>query len=216
MVSMLVKVQTGVEQIDAESYWRQADEIFAHGPISTTGVTHPEAFIRARALKLWANRDPSANVAIEQMLETGRDIKHLDLLGQELVSGWTRRVIDRLLARKWFQAPLVLAHARLFFEDYTPPAVLDPDAVWATEIRSQAALHDYFCFVLLDFVSADRDLDEPSLAAALGLAEELGFKPRFLELARQELKLRKSPLEKVDERKEEILQEADLAAAVES
>ncbi len=47
VVSMLVKVQTGVGDVNAESYLRQADEVFSHGPTSTRGLTHPEAFIRA-------------------------------------------------------------------------------------------------------------------------------------------------------------------------
>jgi hypothetical protein len=64
--------------------------------------------------------------------------------------------------------------------------------------------------------SPDRDLDEPSLAAAIAVAEQLGVKERFLELARQELRLRKNQLEKVDDRKAAILQEADQSAAAAS
>lgn len=43
VVSMLLKVHTGVQDIDPDSYLRQADEIFARGPAGTEGVTHPEA-----------------------------------------------------------------------------------------------------------------------------------------------------------------------------
>jgi hypothetical protein len=64
---MLVKVQTGVQDVSPDSYLRQADEIFARGPAKTEGLTHPEAFIRARAVKLWAENDPEANTQIARM-----------------------------------------------------------------------------------------------------------------------------------------------------
>jgi hypothetical protein len=214
VVSMLVKVQTGVQEISPDSYLRQADEIFARGPAKTEGITHPEAFIRARAIKLWAEQDPEATKAIAQMIEAGTDLQELDLLGQEAVAGWTRRVIDLLLSHKWFQSDPVLAHARLYFDDYSPPSDALTDLQLARDVRLESkSARDYFCYVLLDFVSADRDLDEPSLAAALQVAEELSIKDRFIELARQELRLRKNQIEKVDDKKAAILQEADKSAA---
>jgi hypothetical protein len=148
------------------------------------------------------------------MIETGTDLQELDLLAQETVAGWTRRVIDLLLSHQWFQTDPVLGHARLYFDDYSPPANALTDAQLAGDVRLESkSARDYFCYVLLDFVSADRDLDEPSIAAALQVAEELNIKDRFIELARQELRLRKNQLEKVDDKKAAILQEADKSAA---
>ena len=214
VVSTLVKVQTGVQDINPDSYLRQADEIFARGKAKTEGITHPEAFIRARAIKLWADNDPQATTAIAAMIESGTDLQELDLLAQEAVSGWTRRVIDLLLAHKWFQSDPVLGHARLYFDDYLPPSDAVSDPQLATDVRLESkSARDYFCYVLLDFVSADRDLDEPSLAAALQIADDLSIKDRFIELARQELRLRKNQIEKVDDKKAAILQEADKSAA---
>jgi len=214
VVSMLVKVQTGVQEINPDSYLRQADEIFARGPAKTEGITHPEAFIRARAIKLWADNDPQATTAIAEMIESRTDLQELDLLGQETVAGWTRRVIDLLLSHKWFQTDPVIAHARLYFDDYAPPsdALADPNLAREMRLESKSA-RDYFCYLLLDFVSADRELDEPSLAAVLQVAEDLSIKGRFIELARQELRLRKNQIEKVDDKKAAILLEADKSAA---
>ena len=53
VISVLVKVETGLSQVNPESYLQQADEIFAQGPVETAGVSHPETFLRARALDLW-------------------------------------------------------------------------------------------------------------------------------------------------------------------
>src|SRR5262249_11525185 len=134
VVSMLVKVHTGVQEIDPDSYLRQADEIFARGNAKTEGITHPEAFIRARAIKLWADKDPKAT-AIAEMIEAGADLQALDLLGQESVAGWTRRVIDLLLSHKWFQTDPVIAHARLYFDDYSPPTDALTDSQLAHDMR---------------------------------------------------------------------------------
>ncbi len=214
VVSLLVKIHTGVKDIEPESYLRQAVEIFSRGPAKTEGITHPEIFIRARAIKLWSENDPQCNNTIADMIESGADLQALDLLGQKVVANWTRRVIDLLLSHKWFQSDPVLAHARLYFDDYSPPSDSLTDLQLPTDMHLQeTSIRNYFCYVLLDFVTADRDLDDPPLAAALQVAEIIGIKPRFCGLACQELRLRKNQLGKVDERKLAILQEADKSAA---
>jgi hypothetical protein len=50
VVAGLVILQTGLSQVSAASYLKQAEEIFANGNVGTEGVSHPEAFIRTRAL----------------------------------------------------------------------------------------------------------------------------------------------------------------------
>jgi len=213
VVSMLVKVHTGIEDVSPASYLRQAEEIFEQAGIATTELTHPEAFIRARALKLWVDGRPDAVAAIERMIEGEPGLDELDLLAQERVAATTRALLDRLLWRPWFQTDAILAHARLFFDGYVPPAgplparaapSLDP----GNGGQPPASLYDYACFVLLDFATADRDLEEAPLAAALEAAEELGVKARFVELAQQELRLRKGQIEKIDARRERILADA--------
>ena len=64
-------------------------------------------------------------------------------------------------------------------------------------------MQDYYGYILLDFVTADRDLEELPLAAALVLAEKLGLKDRFTEIAKRELRLRKKQLETIDQDKED-------------
>jgi hypothetical protein len=213
VVSMLAKISTGVSEVSAEGYLRQADEIFAKEDASTAEISHPESFIRARAVKLFAEVGSAADGPVAQMIEGAPGLTELDLLSQQRVSEATRRLLDALLCRKWFQSDLTLAHARLYFEDYAPPEDLLEDRELANSVQAWSdSLRDYYCFVLLDFASADRDLDEAPLAATLSVAEQLGVKPRFMELARQELKLRKNQVEKIDEQKEALLAAADRAA----
>ncbi len=175
VVSMLVKVATGIQEVSPEGYLRQAEEIFAQGDAKADEQSHPEAFIRARAVKLWAERHADASLIIERMIEGTPKLDELDLLAQERVAARTRRLFDVLLSRKWFQTDPILAHARLFFDDYSAPTAAVSDSSLAQEFKEQPdSLSDYFCFILLDFATADRDLDEPPLAAALELAGTTG------------------------------------------
>ena len=209
VVSMLVKASTELEEVNAESYIRQAEEIFSKEATKASDLTHPEAFIRARAIKLWFDGDPQADATIEEMIEGRPALEDLDLLAQTKVSDLTRRLLDALLSRKWIQSDPVLAHAHLFFEDYAAPDSLQEDRSLAADIKTDdKPMQDYYCYVLLDFVSADRDLEELPLAAALELTEKLGLKGRFSEIARKELRLRKKQLEKIDKEKESLLAKA--------
>ena len=210
VISMLLKVETQLDDVSPESYLRQAEEVFGHAGAKTEGLSHPEAFIRARAVKLWADGDPDADRKTEEMLEGRPALDRLDLLAQRKVAGLTRRLLDVLLSRRWMQTEPVLAHARLFFEDYVPPEDLLADPALAEDLRTDdLPMQDYYGYILLDFVTADRDLEELPLAAALVLAEKLGLKDRFSEIARRELRLRKKQLETIDQDKEKLLAKAD-------
>ncbi len=209
VVSMLVKVHTALEDVSAESYIRQAEEVFKKQQPKSDQFTHPEAFIRARAVKLWADGDKDADAKIAAMIEGADAIDQLDLLGQRKVSGLTRRMLNVLLAPSWMQTELMLGHAKLFFDDYQALEGKPHDATLADDIKTDdQAMQDYYCYVLLDFVTTDRDLEELPLAAALVLGEQLGLKERFAEIARKELRLRKKQLEKIDSAKSEILSKA--------
>jgi hypothetical protein len=214
---MLVKVHTGVQDVNAESFLRQAEEILARGPAATKEITHPEAFIRARSIQLWSQSDPNVNEIICEMIEGRPGLDELDLVAQRQVAIGTRRLMDAFLCHQWFQTDLVLAHARLYFEDYAPPPATFRDAELLAHIRTVPdSLRDYWCYVLLDFATADRELDEVPLAKALELADQLGFKDRMSELARHELKLRKSQIDQIDKQRERILGAADRSMAGES
>ena len=214
VVSLLVKIHTGLTEVSPEAFMRQADEVFSRAQTKAEGLTHPEAYIRARALRLWSEQHPECDILIAGMIEGRPGLDEIDLLEQQRLSSFTRRLLDALLCRKWFQTDPVLAHLRLFFDNYQPPAETVMDAALPEQLRKEPeSVGDYYCYVLLDFSSIDGDLDEAPLAAALTLADGLQIKPRFLELARKELKLKKNQLDKIDRSREQILADADRTAA---
>jgi len=193
-ITALVKIETGTTDVTANSYLRQTNEIFAKGHPRTEGITHPETFIRARALQLWTENPQSAAREITQVIEGPTTLEDLDLLGQQRVSAITRRLIAHFLHPAWLQTEPQLAHARLFFDDFKPAT--HPDESLSRDIANLTAkLHDYYCYILLDFATADRELEEAPLAAALLLADELDLGERFRQLAMKELNLRKKQLD---------------------
>ncbi|HVA51364.1 MAG TPA: hypothetical protein VNH11_33795 [Pirellulales bacterium] len=219
-ISTLVKVSTELKEVSAESYLRQADEIFSHHDARTEGLTHPECYIRARALRLWLEQGDDATPAIAAMLEAPLALADLDLLGQKRVAHLTRRLVDQLLAPAWFQTERVLAHARSFFDDYGSPSEnvagnvlpsVTDESLAADIVTRDTALQDYYCYLLLDFATVDRDLEELPLAAALVLARRLSLADRFKDIVLKELKLTKKRFALLDNRAEELVADAESA-----
>lgn len=214
-VSSLVKTETGLRDISAESYLRQSEEIFSRGDAKTEGLTHPECFIRARALRLWQEDGADAEAEIRRMIEGPPSLVGLDLLGQVRIARLTRRLIDQLLTPAWMQTEVTLGHARLFFDDYVPPDASPADDSLADDLSTpDSQLQDYYCYVLLDFVTTDRELDEGPLAAAYLLVERLGLADRFHAVVLKELGIAKKQLEKIRRDAERIIAQSAEAAEV--
>lgn len=184
-VSMLVKVTTGLADASAEAYLRQADEIFSRETVRTEGLSHPETFIRARALRLWGERGDAAAAEVARMIEGPLDIHAMDLVGQQALHLLTRDFVSTLLSPEWMRSEANLAHARLFFEDIEP-ARPDP-AITATIRDADPATREYFCWILLDFACVDPSLEDKPMEAAAAVAEQFGEAKRFREMARREL-----------------------------
>ena len=196
-VSALVKIETGIAVASAESYLRQADEIFGKGQAQTEGMTHPETFVRARALRLWAEARERSAAELLSVIEGPVSLAELDLLGQQAIAALTRRLIAAVLRPAWLRTEPLLAHARLFFDDLEPSREAD-GGLAADLAKGDEKLLDYWCYVILDFAAADRDLEDAPLAAALLLSDELGLGERFRRIAARELGLKKKQLEALD------------------
>ena len=209
VVAGLVKIETGLSQVSAQSYLKQAAEVFAKGNQATEGLSHPEAFIRARALALWLEQPETAGALISSMIEGATVLKELDLLGQVRLAKATRRLLEYFLQPKWFQTPAVLGHAKLFFNEFKPATTRDPAAL--DELKfTDAKLGEYLCYVLLDFVTADPELDDVPLAAALELSRQLELDAQFEKLAAKELKLKVREVRKLKEEAAGMLAKAEV------
>lgn len=217
-ISALIKVQTGLVDAQAESYLRQSDEIFGGSEVKTEGITHPESFIRARALKLWAEGGTAAEPEISRMIEGPLDLGRLSLLGQERLTDLTRRILVRFLQAAWLRTEALLAHSRLFFPDLNPEEHGDLETAAIKEELAGAAdsVRSYLSYVLLDLATVDPRLEQAPLAAAVGLAEDLGIADAFLVKAGEELDLGKRVLTRLRRESAKIVAEAASAQGSES
>jgi hypothetical protein len=210
VVAGLVKIQTGLPQVSAAAYLKQAEEIFAKDSVTTEGLSHPEAFIRARALALWQEQRHEAHPHIAKMIEGAESLDRLDLVGQARMARRTRQLLQAFLQPKWFQTPAILGHAKLFFDDFQPAATRDSSALHAFK-SSDANTCEYLSYLLLDFVTADPELDDLPLAAALEFSRQLEFGAQFEKLAAKELKLKVRDLRKLKEQAAEMLAKVEAA-----
>lgn len=200
VISGLVKIHTGLTQVDAESYVKQADEVFARSKARTEGLSHPEAFIRARSIKLWSEKNPEANAEVTRMIEGAVSLEKLDLLGQNRLTDFTHRWLRLLLRAPWFQSDPVKAHARLYFPDLQFPTADHADEELLAALREAPInVRDYFCYLLLDFSAVDPDLEDEPLKAAYALAQKVEWEDRLEALSVKELKLKKRDAKRVRE-----------------
>lgn len=198
VISALVKLATGLSQIDPASYVRQAEEIFARAKVKTEGVSHPEAFIRARAIMLWAENAPNVEQEIVRMIEGERSLDKLDLLGQQRLTALTRRWLQLFLRPAWIRTDAVRGQARLFFPDFDFAMEGHRDDALLDELRdASTSIRDYFCYLLLDFAAVDPELEMEPLKAAFVLASDLGWDERLEALAVKELKVKKREAQKL-------------------
>ena len=132
------------------------------------------------------------------MIEGPFSLNTLDLLGQQRLSDLTRRLLSVLLAPKWFQTESVLGQARLYFGDFQPATNGDSDPALTDELTvTDERLRDYICYVLLDFVAVDPELDQVPLAAAFLLADRLALGDRLAQIAIKELQIPKKDITKL-------------------
>lgn len=211
-VAALVKTATGLHEVSAASYLRQADEILAGqetpvGQFSSADVDHPETFIRARALRLWAENDAQLEPWLGTVIEGGLVLDELDLLGQDTLTRLSRSVIGELLKPAWFQTPAALAHAGAFFADFQAVGATDAELAHAIA-AADTDTRDYLCYLLLDFALIDKTLEDTPLAAAFNLSHRLGLGSAFEQIAVRELRMTKRQLTKLKKNAAETLARA--------
>jgi hypothetical protein len=190
----LVKSIADFKDADAQSYLRQAQELMTKGPGPSRGTTHPELHVRVLAVT-GAMSTPTAQYhALLQSLVTGKiELGGLDLIDQRRLADLTRFILDRVLRDTSACTEQALAHAGLMFPNYAPPATPVPLYPGQTAHFAPSAI-DYLVYLLLDLGSLEGSASRGAMAVAALAADELGIGPRFREIARLELKGRRTLL----------------------
>lgn len=190
-IAALVKVQTGMHTVDPAAYLRQAEEIEAQEAMASSAPTHPETFLRARALALWWARSASIDGWLEARLHGPLALERLDLPGQLQVQQHTRGFIAWFLAGTVLASAALLAHVRMLFPDWTGSEVpLNPAAL------EGAGLHPYWNALLVDLVLADPDQHDAALLRAGQAARMLGSFDAFEANLRRDAGMNKRELDR--------------------
>ncbi|MBP0630706.1 M48 family metalloprotease [Cupriavidus sp. AcVe19-1a] len=172
-VSTLVKVQTGMGSVDAAAYLRQAVEIESSEPGASAAHSHPETFIRARALALWWEGAADLDPWIESRLHGPLALEKLDLPGQVRLQALTRGFLAHFLAGTPLASEAVLAQVRMMFPDWR-----DDEPAIGPEKLGQGVIDDsvrgYLNALMMDLALADPDQQDAALLRAGQMAQGLG------------------------------------------
>jgi hypothetical protein len=196
IITSLVKINVGLEKVSADNFVKQAEEIFAKGKLKTEGVTHPENFVRARAIHLLHTESPELEKIIKEMIEGDLELEHLDIFDQEFLEQITKEFLQLILKPSWIQTEAVLSLARQYF----PSFVVKQDIMLTPEIVKKfeelpKSIKQYLCYVLLDFSLVDTSLENVPIGQAFQLAEDLGLREDFREVYKKEFKFSEKKLD---------------------
>ncbi|WP_165871460.1 M48 family metalloprotease [Flaviaesturariibacter flavus] len=190
IISSLVKISTGLQSVNADSFVKQSEEVFANDALTkTSGLSHPENFIRARALALWQTKGQGAEPEIQKMIEGHAGIDELDLFKQLHISEITRKTILCVLGEERLRTPPVLALAAQYFGKLQVDEVVDPVILGQATELLHASLKDYLAYVLYDFATADKEVEELGLGRSFQLADDLKIQEAFSAAVKKEQKL---------------------------
>ena len=190
VITSLVKASTGLDNIHADNYLKQADEIFSmENSLKTAGVSHPENFIRAKAIQLWHEKRDLAEPEIIKMIEGISDLDQLDIFRQKELAGLTRKFLQLFLKPKWIQSTMVMSQAKQYFADFS----LDEKAILSKEfIETLSQVHssvkDYLGYVIMDFILVDPSLEEIPTGWGFQFAEDAQLKEIFDAIIKKEMK----------------------------
>jgi hypothetical protein len=190
IITSLVKIVTGLDKINAESYIKQAEEIFStEKDTKATTITHPENFIRARAIHLWHTQKETAEAEITKMIEGITNLDQLDIFKQKDLALLTRKYLQSFLKPRWFQTVLVLSQAKQLFPNF----IIDENLVLTEDFlktiaEAHSSVKEYLGYLLLDFVLVDQSLELVPFGWAFQFAEDVQLKESFDAIIKKEFK----------------------------
>lgn len=185
-ISMLVKVMTGLTSVDPLAYLRQAQEIEATNQKSE-GHSHPESYLRARALDLWWRDPEGLEPWLDRKLVGPLSITNLDLMRQVRLTQMTRGFLVRFIGQIESPSEEVLTQARRFFPDFdTHEPPLDLKEIASDRIDD--VTRDYFVALMFDCALADPEAGDGIFNLAARVAAEIGAQDQLKAALKRDLK----------------------------
>jgi len=199
-ITALVRVTSGLQNVSAKAYLKQADEAISASlkdgvQIGSEGWSHPETFIRVRALADWHDDPETANEKLVKLVEGDQALETLDLLDQDRISTLTQDVISLFLKYPWQDKETLVAHAQGFFiniESHIKKTKISEAEIIESVKSLPKSLKEFFTYVLIDFATVDTDLEDRPLIEAAHFADRLDITDAFDAALKQDLKLSKA------------------------
>jgi len=194
-VAALVKSATGLSNVSGASYLAQAAEVVAKEPAASSQMSHPESFLRAHALGLWARGDAQAEPWLDAALRGPLSLDQADLVAQLQLESLTRRMLAQMLQPTWMRSDATLAHARKFFPAFE--ATDKPDAPLAHDLAVLPQCANYVSALLVDIATSDREMDDVALAWVLELGDAWSVGEQLQARMLKDLKMPKRQFTKI-------------------
>ncbi|MFK4082909.1 M48 family metalloprotease [Kribbella sp. NPDC020789] len=192
-IRALLKLETGLSSADPAAYLKQAETVDLSS--GSRGTTHPEAVMRAWALKGWI-----AGEDVESLITGPLDVDATDLLDAELlrevsrdfaalVAGTEGLVTEAVaVAAAGFAdppGPLGVPGSSVRFDE--PLGVRPVDGAPMPRPRPLAdSTRRYLSYLLLDLATADPEAGDDGMVASVAIARRTGLSG-YVELAGSEL-----------------------------
>ncbi len=179
VIATIVKVHTGLRQVDPDAYLRQAREIVESDRAASSGWTHPELHVRTACLA--ARSTDVDDRIIAQLIEGPDDLDHLDLVGQLRVQTLCARVLAggvRLDGTSAHAVTYARNYPELAINEHLPS--FEPFA--ADELAEHTPSIRHLCAALLAdlaLTASDDDAGLDRIGAYAGEAGRIGVGDEF-------------------------------------
>lgn len=201
VLSSLIKLHTGLAQVNTESFIQQAKEAVHAENEGSDNSSHPENYIRCLALHAWSTEGEKAQENIERMVRGPLDINNLDLFRQRDLQKLTHDLLQVAMKPQWIYSTAMAALVGEYM-----PELKRSSTVFIDESMREAVTNasegtcNYLCYVLLDIALADNEQEEVPMGHVLEITELLGMQKEFDAILRRELKLGVRELKLLKER----------------
>ena len=189
VIGSLVKLTTGVDKVNPSSYLEQAKEILSNENRTTNEQSHPEAFIRAKAIELWSQQKYQSNNEIDKLIIPKIEFEKLNIFSQKDLELITKKLIQILVKPTWNKTDRILDLANEYFPNMTLNEEFNVEEFFEVTQNVGESTKKYLSYILLDFSLSDSDQGNATLGYAFELAENGGLKNEFNMIVKKELKL---------------------------
>lgn len=114
-IATLVKVQTGIANVDPAAYLVQAAELEVGDQRLSQAYSHPETYLRAQAVDKWSRGDEQLDVWLRKRLQGPLSMPKLDLIDQTELERLTRRFVARFIEQETMRTDFVMAQVKRYF-----------------------------------------------------------------------------------------------------